>query len=255
MSGLPEPAPPAGWGYSYLDWFGAYSMALSMLTALYQRDRTGEGQWIDASQTEVGIMLTAVPILEWAANGRAWHRYGNRSPYKPAAPHGIYRSSGEDRWIAISCFTEDEWKATATVAGHAEWLADHRFSSLGTRLRNQDALDQCVEEWTSKIDGYEAMYALQEAGVAAGVCQTAADRYEYDPQLRHLTWLTELESTRLGRWPLAETAVRLSETPAHIGGLTGRGAPLYGEDNVSILGDLLGMSHEEIAKLTEEGVL
>ena len=67
MSGLPSPAPPAGWGYSFLDWFGAYSMALSVLAALYHRDLTGEGQWIDASQTEAGIMLTQVPVLDWLA--------------------------------------------------------------------------------------------------------------------------------------------------------------------------------------------
>src|SRR5262249_43743938 len=52
MSGLPEPAMPVGWGYSYLDWIGAYSFATAMLSALVHRDRTGQGQWIDASQCE-----------------------------------------------------------------------------------------------------------------------------------------------------------------------------------------------------------
>ena len=71
MSGLPEPAMPAGWGYSYLDWIGAYSFATAMLAALYHRDRTGEGQWIDASQTESGIYISGGAILEWSATGRA----------------------------------------------------------------------------------------------------------------------------------------------------------------------------------------
>ena len=56
MSGLPEPAMPVGWGYSYLDWMGAYGYALALLGALYHRDRTGEGQWIDASQCESGLV-------------------------------------------------------------------------------------------------------------------------------------------------------------------------------------------------------
>ena len=56
MSGLPEPAMPVGWGYSYLDWMGAYGYALALLGALYHRERTGEGQWIDASQCESGIV-------------------------------------------------------------------------------------------------------------------------------------------------------------------------------------------------------
>ena len=117
MSGLPAPAPPAGWGYSYLDWFGAYAMALSVLAALYHRDRTGEGQWIDASQTEAGIMLTQVPVLDWSANGRAWERTGNRAAYQQIAPQGIYRCAGDDRWIAITCATEAQWQALAARPG------------------------------------------------------------------------------------------------------------------------------------------
>jgi crotonobetainyl-CoA:carnitine CoA-transferase CaiB-like acyl-CoA transferase len=255
MSGLPEPAPPAGWGYSYLDWFGAYSMALSVLTALYHRDRTGEGQWIDASQTEVGIFLTAVPVLDWSANGRTWKRVGNRSAYKPAAPHGIYRCAGEDRWIAITCFSDEEWRALADVAARPDWLADSRFGGLAARIANQDALDECVQGWTREQDPYVLMDRLQRAGVPAGVCQNAADRYERDPQLRHLDWLTELDSTRLGRWPVAATSIHMSETPPYTGGLTNRGAPLYGEDNASILSELLGMSESEIEALTRDGVL
>ena len=88
MSGLPEPAMPVGFGYSYLDWMGAYGYALALLGALYHRERTGEGQWIDASQCESGLFLTGATILDWSANEREFRRYGNRSPYKPAAPHG-----------------------------------------------------------------------------------------------------------------------------------------------------------------------
>ena len=95
MSGLPEPAMPVGWGYSYLDWMGAYGYALALLGALYHRDRTGEGQWIDASQCESGLFLTGTTILDWSANEREWRRYGNRSPYKPAAPHGAYPLRGQ----------------------------------------------------------------------------------------------------------------------------------------------------------------
>jgi crotonobetainyl-CoA:carnitine CoA-transferase CaiB-like acyl-CoA transferase len=253
MSGLPSPAPPAGWGYSYLDWFGAYSMALSVLTALYHRERTGEGQWIDASQTEAGIMLTQVPVLDWSANGRAWSRTGNRSPYGESAPQGIYRCAGEDRWIAITCATEAHWKALADLAGAG--LADPRFASPGGRRAHHDALDAALSSWTRRFEPYALMAKLQAAGVPAGVCQTAGDRCDNDPQLRHLGWLTELTGTRIGRWPLAEVPVRMSRTPPYLGGRPDRAAPLYGEDNAAILTGLLGMSREEIAELTEQGVL
>ncbi|HSF33131.1 MAG TPA: CoA transferase [Candidatus Tectomicrobia bacterium] len=255
MSGLPEPAMPAGWGYSYLDWMGAYSFALAMLTGLFHRARTGEGQWIDASQSEVGLFIGGTTILDWSANGRIWSRYGNRSPYKPAAPHGVYPCLAEDRWLAIACFTEEEWRALTRVAGHPEWAEDHRFCALPARLAHQDALDALVGGWTQSQEAYEAMYRLQQAGVPAGVCQTAEDRCDHDPQLAALKWLTEVTGTKIGRWPVAEVAVKMSKSPGYIGGRLDRGAPCYGEDNDYVYGELLGMSAQEIKALGEEGVI
>jgi crotonobetainyl-CoA:carnitine CoA-transferase CaiB-like acyl-CoA transferase len=271
MSGLPEPAMPAGWGYSYLDWMGAYSFALAMLSALFHRARTGEGQWIDASQSEVGLFISGTTLLDWSANGRVWTRYGNRSPYKPAAPHGVYPCRGEgaplswrpsadavaggDRWLAVACFTEAEWRALTGVAGHPEWAEDTRFGTLAGRLAHQEALDALLGGWTQSLEAYQAMYSLQQAGVPAGVCQTAEDRCDHDPQLAALKWLTEVTGTKIGRWPVAEVAVKMSASPAYIGGRLDRGAPCYGEDNHYVYGELLGMSAQEIDALADEGVI
>jgi crotonobetainyl-CoA:carnitine CoA-transferase CaiB-like acyl-CoA transferase len=255
MSGLPEPAMPAGWGYSYLDWIGAYSFASAMLAALYYRERTGMGQRIDASQTETGLFVGGTAVLDRSANGRGWTRYGNRSPYKPAAPHGIYPSSGGDAWIAIACFDERHWRELIAEAGEPEWAHDLRFATLELRLGAQDALDAAIGGWTNGRDRYELMDALQARGVPAGVCQTAEDRVETDPQLRELAWLTELPGTRIGTWPVADFSVRMSETPADIGGPVGRAAPIYGEDNEYVYGELLGYSTADIARLAEDGVI
>jgi crotonobetainyl-CoA:carnitine CoA-transferase CaiB-like acyl-CoA transferase len=254
MSGLPEPAMPAGWGYSYLDWMGAYSFALAMLTALFHRARTGEGQWIDASQTEVGLFIAGTAILDWSANGRIWSRIGNRSPYKPAAPHGVYPCAGEDRWLAIACFSEAEWRALTEVAKRPDWAEDSRFADLAARLAHQDALDAMIGQWTKAHDARQLMLTLQKAGVAAGVCQTAEDRCDHDPQLSHLEWLTEVTGSKIGRWPVAEVPVKLSESPAFAGGRIDRGAPCYGEDNEYVYGELLGMTKREIAELAADGV-
>ena len=255
MSGLPEPAMPAGWGYSYLDWIAAYSFATAILTALYNRDRTGEAQHVDASQCETGIFLTGAAVLDWSANNREWQRYGNRSPYKPAAPHGAYRCLGDDRWIAIGCFTDAEWHACAHALDRREWLTDARFATLADRIAHHDQLDRLVNAATVAHDAYALMHQLQAAGVPAGVCQTAQDRCENDPQLAALEWLTELDGTKIGRWPVAEVPFKLSATPAHVGGTVDRGAPCYGEDNEYVYGELLGMSSREIAALKDDGVI
>ncbi|WP_375476336.1 CoA transferase [uncultured Jatrophihabitans sp.] len=252
MSGLPDPAIPAGWGYSYLDWIGAYSFSAAMLAALHHRERTGQGQWIDASQTESGIYVAGGAILEWSATGKTWQRTGNHSPQQAAAPHAIYRTTGDDRWIAIACTTEDEWHSLARLIDQP-WTSD--FSTLASRLERQETLDGLVSEWTSAQEGYQLMHRLQAHGIPAGVCQTAADRVERDPQLAHLAWLTEIEGSKIGRWPVAEFPVKLERTPAHIGGRIDRGAPCYGEDNEWVLGELLGRSKAEIARLAEQDVI
>jgi crotonobetainyl-CoA:carnitine CoA-transferase CaiB-like acyl-CoA transferase len=248
MSGLPEPAMPAGWGYSYLDWIGAYSFATAMLAALHYRDRTGRGQWIDASQTESGLYVAGGAVLEHSVTGNAWTRTGNSSVNGSAAPHGIYRCAGDDRWIAIACETEEQWRALAGELGLDTSL------TLAQRLVSAD-LDRRVTAWTLTQEPYAAMERLQSLGVPAGVCQTAGDRCDTDPQLAHLNWLTEVTGTKIGTWPLAGFPVRMSETPSHIGGAIDRGAPGYGEDNEWVLGELLGMSSAEISRLADDGVI
>jgi crotonobetainyl-CoA:carnitine CoA-transferase CaiB-like acyl-CoA transferase len=241
MSGLPEPYPPAGIGYSYLDWCGAYNMATAMLAALHRRNATGLGCHVDASQGDAGLYLTSTATLDYSVNGRRWSRYGNRSPYKPAAPHGIYRTAGTDRWIAIGAFTEDDWAAVTEVLGLDSLRDAPRFRSLPDRLANQDALDRLVGETTSRFDPFRLMELLQRRGVAAGVCQTAEDRCETDPQLRHLGWQVELDQSEIGRWPVKEHPVRFSETPTYMGGRFNRSGPSYGEDTDRVLKDLLGL--------------
>jgi crotonobetainyl-CoA:carnitine CoA-transferase CaiB-like acyl-CoA transferase len=255
MSGLAEPYAPAGIGYSYLDWFGAYNMAVAMLAALYRKRSTGQGCYIDSSQVETGIYLTGSSILDFSANGRQWKRYGNASPYKPAAPHGAYPCEGSDRWIAIGCFSDEEWKALVHIIGAPAWCADARFATLEGRLANQAELDRLLGEVTATREPYALMDALQRAGVPAGVCQTAEDRFEHDPQLKHLGWLVELTQRDSGTWPVKEFPVRLSETPAYMGGFLDRHGPSYAQDNDYVLGELLGLGREEIAQLQSEGVL
>ncbi len=261
MSGLPSPFPPAGIGYSYLDWFGAYNMATAILAALYRRKRTGFGCWIDSSQVEAGIYLTGTAVLDWSVNSRHWARSGNRSPYKPAAPHGVFPTLGEDRWIAIACFSDQQWHGICEVlAGDARpglvsRLAAAEFATLGRRLARQAKLESLVGELTRPHDGWALMARLQAAGVPAGVCQTAQDRCELDPQLRHVGWLTELPQTELGRWRCKEFPAELSLTPARMGGSLQRHGPNYAEDNEYVYGELLGFSTAEIADLAADGLL
>jgi crotonobetainyl-CoA:carnitine CoA-transferase CaiB-like acyl-CoA transferase len=182
-------------------------------------------------------------------------RLDQRARNRLAAPHGAYRTRGDDRWIAIAAFTDDQWRAVATGLGHPEWLDDPRFDKLSNRRANEDALDDLMSRATAGVDGATLMERLQAAAVPAGICQTAEDRYESDPQLRHLDWLVKLPQTELGTWPVKGFPARLDRSPAYAGGILGRSGPNYGEDTQRVLSSILGMTAEQVTELRAAGVV
>lgn len=255
QSGLPAPYPPAGWGFSYMDWSGAYYCALTMLCAIYYKKRTGKGQYIDCSQVEPGIYMTGTAILDAVVNGRPSQRTGNRSPAKLAAPHGAYRCLGVDRWIAIAITTEEEWRALVQQMGNPAWAAQDRFATLATRVLHQDELDSCVTAWTKEQEPFALQERLQKAGVPAGVCQTAQDRIEGDPQLKHLQWLIPLPHSEISVWPVKDVPFHFTNGTVNQGGPTERAAPCYGEDSDYVYGELLKLTKQERAELEQAGVI
>ena len=241
MSGLPEPAMPAGWGYSYLDWIGAYSFALAIVGALYYRNATGGGQWIDASQCEAGHVRRG-HHLPGLVRQRA-HVAAHRQPLAVAAGSAARRLPMRRRGLLAGdpCFDEGEWPALCRVADQPEWRSDARFASLEARLAQPRCAGRArLETGPCSSIAFQPMGRLQAAGVAAGVCQTAPDRYERDPQLQHLNWMTELPGTKIGTWPVPEVPVRMSGATVTVAGALSRGAPYYGEDNDYVYGSSLG---------------
>lgn len=255
QSGLPEPAPPAGWGMSYLDHTGAYYGAMAILSGLYHRKRTGQGQHIDLSQVGTGLQLTGTALLDFTLNGRPSRRTGNRSPYRLAAPHGAYPCQGEDRWCTIAVFTDTEWQQLCRAMGHPAWSQDGRFATLQQRCEHQDALDAYMATWTRQYDARVVQDSLRQYGVRAAVVQTARDKIVDDPQLRQRDYIVEAPHRDLGMQPLESHPWRFSRTPVHVGGALQRGAPCLGEDNAYVYGELLGLSSATITQYAAEGVL
>jgi crotonobetainyl-CoA:carnitine CoA-transferase CaiB-like acyl-CoA transferase len=116
-------------------------------------------------------------------------------------------------------------------------------------------LEELLQAETERWDPFELMERLQAAGVAAGVCQTAQDRIERDPQLAHDEWLTPVYSTEVGTWPVRQFSVRMSETPFRPGGRPDRGFPCYAEDNDYVFGTLLGLNEDEQKELAANDVI
>ncbi|HLM95756.1 MAG TPA: CoA transferase, partial [Acidimicrobiales bacterium] len=241
------------------DHVGGYLGAIAILAGLIHRGRTGEGQHVDVSQLEPATALSGALLLDAMLNGRPSRRpgfpTGNRRAHPPCAPSGAYRARGDDKWVVVSCRTEEQWKALRRAVGSPPWSTDPRFATMAGRVEHVDDLDAHLEAWTSERDRYEVMALLQDSGVPAGAVQDAADRLERDPQLAARGHYTMLGNAEVDPLPLEGVPFRMSATPPHTGGRLRRGPPCLGEDNESVLGEVLGMSAADVGALEAEGVL
>jgi crotonobetainyl-CoA:carnitine CoA-transferase CaiB-like acyl-CoA transferase len=252
MSGLPD-QPPAGWGFSYLDHSAGYYGAIAILMALHHRRRTGEGQRVDMSQIETGMVLCGVPVLDYQVNGRDYVRIGNRSRYPELAPHNTYRCRDDetDRWIAIVCESEEHWAALCEVLAATEIASDARFATNESRKQHEDALDAAITSLTREREPFELMYALQARGVPAGVCQRTDDKMERDPQLRARGFYRSAPHTEMGEHRFEGLPVTFSAARWRME----RGAPCVGEDTFEVLTTLLGYSPEEVVAMQSEAAV
>jgi crotonobetainyl-CoA:carnitine CoA-transferase CaiB-like acyl-CoA transferase len=254
MSGLPG-EPPAGWGYSYMDHTAGYYGAMAIMMALHHRNRTGEGQYVDLSQVEDGIILGGPAVLDYTVNGRPWRREGmppGNHAWEPAvAPHNTYPCAGEDRWLALAVMNDAEWQALIQAMDEPAWAVDEKFATNAGRLANQDELDEHIAAWTRQCDDYELMAVLQAAGVRAAVCQKPSDRVENDPQLKARGWWQRLPHAELGDCEYDGVAPRLSVTP----GALRTASPLLGEHTFEVLRDVLHLTDEQISQYANAGVL
>ena len=123
--------------------------AVAAIGALLYKRRTGKGQYIELSQLECNIPFLGPVILDYIINNRILTRMGNSSIC--AAPHGAYRCKGEDRWCAISIFTEEQWQTFCKILGSPAWMGEDRFSTLQNRQANESELNLLIEQWTVSV--------------------------------------------------------------------------------------------------------
>jgi len=233
---------------AYADVNSALHGAFAALAALYYRKRTGKGQFMDMAQLEAVISIAGEGILEYTMNGNILGTLGNR--YPTMCPHNNYHCSGDDKWVSIGIKTEEEWRSLCEAMGNPPWTKDEKFADKYSRLRNQEELDKLINEWTANYPYYEVMELLQKHGVAAVPCLDTEGRF-FDPHLQERQTYLEVEHPTTGVDFIANTAWRLSDNPTEIR----HRSPLLGEHNSYVLKDLLGISDEEIAQLTEEKVI
>jgi benzylsuccinate CoA-transferase BbsF subunit len=226
------------------DAVGALHAVVATLAALRHRQTSGVGQAIEIAQWEAAASMLGEGLLDYVMNGRVRGPVGNVHP--TMVPHDNYRCAGDDAWVAIAVPSEHQWRAFCRATDHPEWANDPRFSDAYLRWHHCAELDALITSWTGQHTPYEVMEILQAAGVAAMPVMNLEDQFR-DPHLRVREIHLESEHPKVGLEFLHGIPWRLSDTPGRIS----RPAPLLGEHNQYVFGDLLGLSDGEIQQLVE----
>ena len=235
---------PQNLGGNWPDYLVGTMMVHSVLSALWHRRKTGEGQRIEAAMAEVVSGMLPEAFLDYTMNGRVAERIGNRDP--DMAPHNVYRCEGDDQWVAIAVQSDEEWARLCRIMGSPDLSLDARFSSLDARKKNEDELDRIVADWTISRLPMEAAALLQGEGIAAGPIMDAVALLG-DPHFRERGIIIEMDHTEVGTREVAGLPIRFSDIrrPAHYS------APLLGEHNDAVVGGLLGRGEMEMERLKE----
>ncbi|HEY0878567.1 MAG TPA: CoA transferase, partial [Zeimonas sp.] len=244
LTGEPDGPPMLLYG-PYIDFVASSMGATAVLAALDRQRRTSTGAFIDLAQYEAGLLFLAGALLEFQRSGIVAQRAANADPH--AAPHDAY-ACRDSRWVAISCWSDDEFARLAEAMGQPGLAQPHRFATLAARRSNMPELDEAVAAWTSARDAHETAAWLQEHRVHAYPVNTVADVFR-DPQLAHRrVWRTRLHPT-IGDLSCYFSAFDLSATPGDVR----CAAPRLGADNDYVFGELLGMSEIELAEYRRGG--
>lgn len=246
ITGFPDS--PIGPNFSYPDYTSGINSAMAVLGALDYRRRTGRGQVIELPlYTTMVSSLGSVP-LEYSANKRTETGLGNHDRY--IFPHNAYKCIGEDRWCVIAVTSDEEWANLRSALGNPAWAGRPDFNTVLGRRQHNDEIDRHIAEWTSIRTAEEVFDILQKVGVTAGIVAKGSDMMS-DPHLKERGFFKVSHNhPKYGDHPnYSIPPVIFSQTPC----LFGPG-PALGEHNNYVYKELLGISDEEIKRLTAAGV-
>ena len=242
LVGDPEQAPTMQ-HVAFGDAVGGLNGTAAILTALWHKQRSGEGQFVDLSQVECLFPLAAPGILHQSVYGQSPRRSGNKHP--DHAPHGVYPCEGDDAWVVIQVTDEIQWQRLQDLIP-----ALAPFGDVDERLDKREALDECVRAWTQQRPAAAVMQLLQGVGVTAAKLNNAQAILD-EPHLQDRGYLQWLEREYVGVQPHPSPPFRVTADPIPITSP----APTLGQHNHDILGELLGLGAAELEELEQQGVI
>ena len=242
MSVTGEPGKgPMRTGAAIADLTAGWHAALGIMTALLEREVSGQGQWVQSSLLMSGIALLDFQAARYLMEGEVPSQVGNDHP--TSVPTSAYKTS--DGYINIGASGEGMWVRLCNEIGRPELLERAEFKGNGTRAKNRIALNAEINQTLKSKTSDEWIAILNEGGVPCGPIYTV-DQVFADPQVRHIGAAATVKHPTRGDIKLVNQAASLSRTPASMATAT----PELGEHTTEVLGEI-GYSADEISHLRD----
>jgi formyl-CoA transferase len=227
-------------------------LAIGVLGALFQRERTGKGRRVQVAMQDAQLQYTRGAFIQHARTSQPAMRNGAKSLAGGMAPADIYpcKPGGPNDYVYVftSPGNEEHWRRLLTVIGHEDLIQDPRFATREARAKHEAEIDAMVSEWTRRHDKHEAMRLVGAAGVPAGAVFDTGDLLA-EPSFAERGIIQTMQHPA-GELRMPAFPVRFDGAPAPI-----RPSPLLGEHTTEVFADWLGMSAGELEGLRKDGVV
>jgi len=236
---------PNALGGIFPDTGSALHAAAAILAALYRRDRTGSGCYIDLSELEVSILLLA-DVVSRDLDGETIVAVGNHDGH---VPQGAYRCTGDDAWIALSVVDAASWNGLCAVLGRADWAADPGLQTMPGRRERAAEIDAAIAAWTVRRERHDAMLTLQRHHVPAGEAHDVRSLLA-DPHLSARDFFRTIVHPEVGAHPVYAPIWRIDAEAAFE-----RAAPTLGQDNAYVLENVLNVTPGDLESLVAQRIV
>jgi formyl-CoA transferase len=219
--------------------------ALGIMTALLERETSGEGQWVQSNLLQAGIQLLDFQAARYTMSGEVPPQVGNDHP--TSMPTSAYTTA--DGHMNVAATGTKMWQRVCEAIGRPELFEHPDFKTAQDRAKNRKSLNEALNKGFASRPSAEWVDILNAAGVPCGPIYSM-DQVFADPQVKHVQAAAEVVHKTHGKLRLINQPVKLSRTPAKLVAAS----PERGEHTEEVLLDL-GFNSQDIKKLKSEGII
>lgn len=216
----------------------------AVLAALFHRERTGEGQYIDMALLDVQVAMTANMSSNYLHSGQPPKRWGNAHPN--LVPYQTFKAS--DGWIIVACGNDSQWRRFCTIGGRPDLPDDARFARVQDRIRNRDVLVPLLEQMVAGKTQKAWIDEMEQQGVPCGPINDFRQVYE-NPQVQARGMTVSIERGDVGPVKMVANPIKASRTPPSYL----RPPPRLGEHTDRVLREILGWDEAAVADARAKG--